>query len=130
MKQVEYHIYSRTRDLVFVKFNSKLRHKKENKSRDPIEKEINDVLEDDNNEFITGLEPNATQSQEYQGCTEPSTKAQEASTSQAKAKRKRAPCPRKKFRTLASLMTPQSASSASESEGNQDGMVSTDAEDD
>jgi len=118
------------RDLVFVKFNSKLRHKKENKSRDPIEKEINDVLEDDNNEFITGLEPNATQSQEDQGCTEASTKAQEASTSQAKAKRKRAPRPRKKFRTLASLMTPQSASSASESEENQDGMVSTDAEDD
>jgi hypothetical protein len=55
------------RDLVFVKFNSKLRHKKENKSRDPIEKGINDVLEDDNNEFITGLEPNANQSQEDQG---------------------------------------------------------------
>ena len=88
------------------------------------------MLEDDNNEFITGLEPNATQSQEDQGCTEASTKAQEASTSQAKAKRKRAPRPRKKFRTLASLMTPQSASSASESEENQDGMVSTDAEDD
>ena len=76
-------LHERMRDLVFVKFNSKLRHKKENKSRDPIEKEINDVLEDDNNEFITGLEPNATQSQEDQGYTEPSTKAQEASTSQA-----------------------------------------------
>ena len=123
-------LHERMRDLVFVKFNSKLRHKKQNKSRDPIKKEINDVLEDDNNEFITGLEPNATQSQEDQGCTEASTKAQEASTSQAKAKRKRAPRPRKKFRTLASLMTPQSASSASESEENQDGMVSTDAEDD
>jgi len=68
MKQVEYHIYSRTRDLVFVKFNSKLRHKKEKKSRDPTEKEINDVLEDDNNEFITGLEPNANQSQEDHEC--------------------------------------------------------------
>jgi hypothetical protein len=63
------------RDLVFVKFNSKLRHKKENKSRDPIEKKINDVLEDNNNEFI-GLEPNANQSQEDQGCAETSAKAQ------------------------------------------------------
>jgi hypothetical protein len=48
------------RDLVFVKFNSILRQKKENKGRDPLEKEINDVLEDDNNEFITGVEPNAS----------------------------------------------------------------------
>jgi hypothetical protein len=88
------------------------------------------VLEDDNNEFITGLEPNATQSQEDQGCTEPPAKAQGASTSQAKANRKRAPCPKKKFRTLSSLMTPQSASSASESVENQNAMVSTDAEDD
>ena len=61
-------LHERMRDLVFVKFNSKLRHKKENKSRDPIEKEINDVLEDDNNEFITGLEPNANQSQEDHEC--------------------------------------------------------------
>jgi len=116
------------RDLVFVKFNSILRQKKENKGRDPLEKEINDVLEDDNNEFITGVEPNA--SLEDQECTEPSAKAQDAATSQAKTKRIRAPRSRKKFRTLSSLMTPQSASSASESEENQDDMVFTDAEDD
>ncbi|XP_021316247.1 uncharacterized protein LOC8064228 [Sorghum bicolor] len=121
-------LHDRMRDLVFVKFNSILRQKKENKGRDPLEKEINDVLEDDNNEFITGVEPNA--SLEDQECTEPSTKAQDAATSQAKAKRIRAPRPRKKFRTLSSLMTPQSASSASESEENQDDMVFTDAEDD
>lgn len=42
------------RDLVFVKFNSKLRNKKQNKDRDPIEKEVEDVQADDDNEFITG----------------------------------------------------------------------------
>jgi hypothetical protein len=123
------------RDLVFVKFNSKLRHKKENKSRDPIEKDINDVLEDDNNEFITRLEPSANQSQEDQGCAETSAKAQEGAsqgvaTSQAKAKRKRPVHHTKKFRTVASLMKPQSAASTSESEENQDAMVSTDTKDD
>ena len=128
-------LHERMRDLVFVKFNSKLRHKKENKSRDPIEKEINDVLEDDNNEFITGLEPNANQSQEDQGCAETAAKAQEgasqgAAASQAKAKRKRPVRHRKKFRTVASLMKPQTAASTSESEENQDAMVSTDTEDD
>ena len=42
------------RELVFVKFNSKLRNKKQNKDRDPIEKEVEDVQADDDNEFITG----------------------------------------------------------------------------
>ena len=107
-------LHERMRDLVFVKFNSKLRHKKQNKSRDPIKKEINDVLEDDNNEFITGLEPSASQSQEDQGCAKTSAKAQEgasqgAAASQAKAKRKRPVRHRKKFKTVASLMKPQSA---------------------
>jgi hypothetical protein len=34
------------KDLVFVKFNSKLRQKKDNKNRDPIEKHVLNVLED------------------------------------------------------------------------------------
>ena len=56
--------------------------------------------------------------------------SQGASASQAKGKRKRPVHHRKKFRTVASLMKPQSAASTSESEGNQDAMVSTDTEDD
>jgi len=93
------------------------------------------VLEDDNNEFITGLEPNANQSQEDQGCAETAAKAQEgasqgASTSQAKAKRKRPVRPRKKFRTVASLTKPRSVASTSESEENQDAIESIDTEDD
>jgi hypothetical protein len=88
------------------------------------------VLEDDNNEFITGLEPNANQSQEDQGCVETSAKAQEgASASQAKAKRKRPVRHRKKLRTMGSLMKPQSVASTSDSEGNQDAMVSTENQD-
>ena len=44
-------------DLVFVKFNSKLRQKKDNKDKDPIKKSILDALEDEDNEWITDIEP-------------------------------------------------------------------------
>ena len=44
----------RTSDLVYVKFNYRLKHKRENKAKDPIEKQVVDILEDDDNEFITG----------------------------------------------------------------------------
>ena len=40
--------------MVFVKFNSKLRNKKQNKDRDPIEKDVEDVQADNDNEFIMG----------------------------------------------------------------------------
>jgi hypothetical protein len=57
------------RDLVFVKFNSKLREKRDNKSKDPIEKELNDILEDGGNEFITGVVPdeNVDQDEDHEG---------------------------------------------------------------
>jgi len=45
------------RGLVFVKFNSKLRQKKDKKDRDPLEKPVLDALEDEDNEWITGIEP-------------------------------------------------------------------------
>ncbi|CAO2033804.1 unnamed protein product [Urochloa humidicola] len=45
--------HDRMRDLVFVKFNSLLKHKKHNKTRDPLEKSIPDILEDGENDFIT-----------------------------------------------------------------------------
>ncbi|XP_066347629.1 uncharacterized protein [Miscanthus floridulus] len=49
-------LHDRMRDLVFVKFNSKLRQKKD-KVKDPIEKHVVDALEDEDNEWITGIEP-------------------------------------------------------------------------
>jgi len=49
-------LHDRMRDLVFVKFNSKLRQKKD-KDKDPIEKHVVDALEDEDNEWITGIEP-------------------------------------------------------------------------
>ena len=49
-------LHDRMRDLVFVKFNSKLKQK-DNKDRDPIEKPVHDALEDEDNEWITGIEP-------------------------------------------------------------------------
>jgi hypothetical protein len=45
------------RDLVFVKFNSKLRQNKDNKDRDPLEKPVLDAIEDEENEWITGIKP-------------------------------------------------------------------------
>uniref|UniRef100_A0A804MW54 HAT C-terminal dimerisation domain-containing protein n=1 Tax=Zea mays TaxID=4577 RepID=A0A804MW54_MAIZE len=50
-------LHDRMRDLVFVKFNSKLRGKKERIDRDPLEREVDDVVGDDDNEFITGIVP-------------------------------------------------------------------------
>jgi hypothetical protein len=80
------------RDLVFVKFNSKLREKRDNKSKDPIEKEFNDILEDDGNEFISGVvsDENVDQDEDPEGAhdepsPEPSiSKAQSTTTSQKK----------------------------------------------
>jgi hypothetical protein len=48
-------LHDRMRDLVFVKFNSKLRQKKDKKDRDPLEKHVLDALEDEDNEWITGV---------------------------------------------------------------------------
>ncbi|AQK84635.1 hypothetical protein Zm00014a_041455 [Zea mays] len=42
------------RDLVFVKFNSKLRGK-ERIGIDPLEREVDDAIGYDENEFITGI---------------------------------------------------------------------------
>jgi hypothetical protein len=51
----------------YVKFNSKLRQKKDNKDKGPIEKPILDVLEDEDNEWITGIEPKEGGEQEQEG---------------------------------------------------------------
>ena len=50
-------LHDRMRDLVYIKFNSLLRQKKANKDKDPLEKTVVDALEDEDNEWITGLEP-------------------------------------------------------------------------
>ena len=82
------------RDLVFVKFNARLQHKRANKNRDPIEKVIDDVLEDEANEFITGIVPNDNAS-EHLG--NEAQAQQETSTSQAQGrKRKRSAVAKKK----------------------------------
>ncbi|XP_020173365.3 uncharacterized protein [Aegilops tauschii subsp. strangulata] len=118
-------LHDRMRDLVFVKFNSKLRNKRENKNRDPIEKEVDDVLADYENEFIIGKEPPAEADEEQEKAHEDASEEapNRASSSQGQAKRKRSSRPRKKIKTvsLQSLMAmrvetmPQAASS-SESE--------------
>ncbi|ONM27496.1 hAT transposon superfamily protein [Zea mays] len=97
-------LHDRMRDLVFVKFNSKLRGKKERIDRDPLEREVDDVVGDDDNEFITGIVPLPND------VVEPAQdgRSQGEQTSQAQvqvqAKRKRSMKPRKKLRSLQSLM--------------------------
>ncbi|KAJ1276771.1 hypothetical protein BS78_05G240500 [Paspalum vaginatum] len=59
-------LHDRMRDLVFVKFNSKLKQKRQNKLRDPIEKQVVDILEDDSNEWITGVAENVEQAQDQE----------------------------------------------------------------
>ena len=121
------------RDLVFVKFNSKLKQKRESKCRDPIEKEIDDVLADENNEFIIGAVPNANAEEEPEvnRTEQVGAKAQphEEFIPQPPAKRKRpmGPKKKKKLRSIRSLMRdeqPEASASSTESEGNQDDDVS------
>nr|XP_025877595.1 uncharacterized protein LOC112937328 [Oryza sativa Japonica Group] len=110
-------LHERMRDLVFVKFNSKLRNKRENKGRDPIEKEVDDVVADGDNEFITGVVPSSSEMD--QQCAKES---QQHTTPQAPApaKRKRPVHTKKrKVRSLQSLMRnapvhPEAPSSDSE----------------
>ena len=84
------------RDLVFVKFNSKLREKRDNKSKDPIEKELNDILEDGGNEFITGVVPdeNVDQDQDHEGAHDEPSQEPSISKAQRPAKRNRHGHPR------------------------------------
>jgi hypothetical protein len=118
------------RDLVFVKFNSRLRQKRENKSKDPLEREMNDVLEDDANEFITGLVPNANSDKdEEHGGAQVGATIHEPQLSQPQPKRKRLVRPRKKkIRSLHSLLygglENEAVASSSESEDNGDGDIS------
>lgn len=51
-------LHDRMKDLVFVKFNSRLKQKKDDMDKDPIEKCVHYVvLEDEDNKWITGIEP-------------------------------------------------------------------------
>jgi hypothetical protein len=78
------------RDLVFVKFNSKLKQKKENKSRDPIEKQVPDILEDSGNEWITrvaSIEQEQAQNTEFVEAT--NAQGQSSRTTIETGKRKR-----------------------------------------
>ncbi|WVZ53074.1 hypothetical protein U9M48_004061 [Paspalum notatum var. saurae] len=124
-----------------------LKRKRESKSRDPIEKEIDDVLAGDGNEFITGIVPNEDReetevngtraSQQHESSmSQPQDEARpsqthEALRSQPPAKRKRPmPSKKRKLRSIRSLMRnveqPDASASASssESEGDQDGDIS------
>jgi hypothetical protein len=91
---------------------------------------MNDVLEDDANEFITGLVPNANSDKdEEHGGAQVGATIHEPQLSQPQPKRKRLVRPRKKkIRSLHSLLygglENEAAVSSSESKDNGDGDIS------
>ena len=92
--------------------------KREDKSRDPIEKEIDDVLADNSNEFITRLVPPNEEEKEVPESANDgarTSQSQGVSISQPQAKRKR-PVPvrlrKKKLRSLKSLLSDDSEKAA------------------
>jgi hypothetical protein len=108
--------------------------KRENKSRDPIEKEIDDVLPHKSNKFITGFIPANEEEKEVPESANGARTSQSQGVSilqpQAKRKRHMPVCPRKKkLRSLKSLMSDDSEKAAAsafcdESETDQDGDIS------
>ena len=114
---------------MFVKYNSKLRIKRERKGRDPLEKEVNDVLADYENEFITGIVPSQDDLDNQSPHESQDAAPQEDSTSQAQEKRKRhAPVhPRRKkqkIRSLHSLMCDHSVQQSSSDSEDVHGNIS------
>ena len=79
------------KDLVFVKFNSRLKQKKDNKSRDPIEKTVADVLDDEDNEWVTDIVPNesAEKQQQPSGAQGHGASSSQGAAATSQQKRKR-----------------------------------------
>ena len=77
---------------MFVKFNSLLKQKRYNKTRDPIVKQVADILEDSDNEFLTGVQANVEEAQE------PEAESEEGQVAE-QGKRKRVVRPRTRKRT-------------------------------
>ncbi|XP_062224440.1 uncharacterized protein LOC133922955 [Phragmites australis] len=124
-------LHDRMRDLVFVKFNSKLRNKRESKDRDPLQREVDNVMGDDENEFITGIVALPNELAEQSSEDGPS-QGESTSQAQVQAKRKRPVHPRKKkqkIRSLQSLLHDNSVQQSSSDSEDGDGDVSMQSSD-
>lgn len=113
------------KDLVFVKFNSKLRQRRENKTRDPIVDET-EQDGDNGNEWITGITTNVEGEQEQVSNVTDGVSSQGTQGAEER-KRKRA-CQslrnRKKKKLIPVLNDEEaSASSSSEDEDDNDTIV-------
>ena len=117
-------LHDRMRDLVFVKFNSKLRQKKDNKDKDPIEKPVLDALEDEDNEWITGIEPIEVDP-EQEGETATSSHGV-AAAPQGQERRKAGTQTRKRMRLIPTTIEDDDLSaSSSDGENANDGIDSS-----
>ncbi|CAN6274517.1 unnamed protein product [Urochloa humidicola] len=116
-------LHDNMKDHVFVKFNSKLKQKKEDKIRDPIEKAVaNVVLEDDENEWLTGIVPNAEPGHEAEqaGASSKGESAQGPATTQSKRKRGDKLQHHRKRRKIVPALEDEESASSSESKDNVD----------
>ncbi|TVT98137.1 hypothetical protein EJB05_56569, partial [Eragrostis curvula] len=115
-------LHDRMKDLVFVKFNSKLRQKRENNTRDPI---VVEDEEDDVNEWITGIIPNGEGEQEQViDLTDVSGSSSQGIPVEHKRKRGcQAPGTRKKKKFFPVLDDEEASASSSEDEDDNDTIV-------
>ncbi|CAN6203733.1 unnamed protein product [Urochloa humidicola] len=117
--------HNRMKDLVFVKFNSRLKQKKDNKSGDPIEKTLANVQDDEDNEWITGIVPieSAEQEQQPSGAQGQGASSSQGAAATLQQKRKRGTQEhgnRKRKKLITILDEDHTSTSSSESENDID----------
>ena len=110
---------------MFVKFNSNLRQKKDKKDRDPLEKPVLDALEDEDNEWITGIEPIEVDP-EQEGETATSSHGV-AAAPQGQERRKAGTQTRKRKRLIPTVEDEESSPSSSDGEDDNDMLSSSDS---
>lgn len=113
-------LHNKMRDLVFIKFNSKLKQKRKMKNRDPIvDHTFVDVVEDEDNEWITGIVP-----YEPDEVVEVAASTSQGAVGASKRKRASQSRPRKKKKLLPVFREDELESASSSSESEDDAMHS------
>ncbi|XP_044405327.1 uncharacterized protein [Triticum aestivum] len=113
-------LHNKMRDLVFIKFNSKLKQKRKMKNRDPIvDHTFVDVVEDEDNEWITGIVPH-----EPDEVVEVAASTSQGAVGASKRKRASQSRPRKKKKLLPVFREDELESASSSSESEDDAMHS------
>ncbi|XP_025791236.1 uncharacterized protein LOC112872366 [Panicum hallii] len=115
--------HDRMRDLVFVKFNSKLRNKRESKGKDPLERELDDAVGDNENEFITGIVQDGPSQVDSTHLVPSQVESTPQAQVQEKRKRNVRPKKKRKLRSLQSLLRDAPAEQSSSDSEDGDGDI-------